>query len=221
MKTIIGLGILFLMPFAQAMNDNSSPEMTVADDNTDDITLDDISSDDVAMTALCNAVKALDEKKVKKLLKKGVNPDSVDSEKKSALTLALETVKEGALDSIIIRKRNRILELLCFAGADPKKRDSTGSAPLDKARVESVRKILANEKNIDERLLLTISEPDGSEKYSPGRIKDLLDLGANPNVCDDDAVTALMWATIHGRTQVVNTLLNVPAIDTKKRIRRA
>ena len=222
MKKLLFLLFLSLSLDAYAMRDSRGAEEMIGIEDQD--TTDQYSSEEEVdkEKALCEAIKELDVKKVKTLLRKGANPNAVDEEGKCALTQALEVRDKELSHSQLAcrsRNRNRILQLLCDAGADAKKKDSSGVAAIDKLRSSksSLKRIFAEEKTIHERLLnLIASEPEGIEKGAPKRLKDLIDLGANVNVSDENGVTALMWAMIHGWTHVVTLLLKAPAIDTKR-----
>lgn len=198
-------------------SESESPEEEIAEALTTLLTAAETNAEANKEKALFKAIKELDAEKVKLLLKERTNPNALNAEGKTPLAYSLEFDELPQNKSV---RRRRIIEMLCTMGADTEKVDSQGRAAvtlLKKFGRQDLKRTFSEKKTIHEKLLaLVSSDKEQSAQTVPARVQDLIDLGADVNAHDENGVTVLMWAMIHGKTQLVNILLNIPTIDTRR-----
>lgn len=157
---------------------------------------------------LVEAIAADDMVTVKKLLRRGVDPNSKIFKRnneaiifaifeKNYFTLPLTLSNNKTQNSYTLRAKQEYLSLLLAYGADPNIRNSFGHSPLDLAIVWCM----------------------------PQVVKLLLNNGADPNVEDKDAITPLIRAVMLGiqdarpmqdKLEIINYLIDSGAsIDTQ------
>jgi hypothetical protein len=156
---------------------------------------------------LSNAIVANDQDRVKFLVEKGADVNTVDNQGGTPLTAAAR------------QRHDKMVELLIKLGADVNKPNSDGMTPLTTAvmrdHVPSVKVLLANGANVEEPgpegfrpLAVAIAE----DKYEVA--KALMEGGADVNAKSKSGATALMVAATHNNPPMIGLLIEAGA-DTE------
>lgn len=163
--------------------------------------------------ALCDAIKNMETERVKALLKRKASPNAINEKGKPALMQVVELLKEKTNNAPLHAKLNRILRLLCDAGADSSKADAQGKSVLDMSMSAQKRKILTDKRTKEEKLLEVMSiATESNSKASQIRLEDLIDFGANVNARDaEKGTTPLMCCMRNGLEKLVTILLDAGA----------
>ena len=196
---------------------------------------------DVGDTALMKAARRGHVDIVKLLLNAGADPNIVDKsqlnncelgyefgESKWGYTALMHAISANNVYDCTGKNRIEIVKLLLEAGADPNIQTLNGDTPLIEASQrkymeEEIISLLLSYKadsNIkrNKRNLIT-SRPQydwtaliyAANEGLTKVVSLLLKAGANPNIKDDDGVTALKRAALKGYTEIVSLLLKAGA----------